>query len=255
MISVIKRISKTILICLVCGIFTACSSSPKIDDSKVIDNTDPYESTNRVIYDFNDSLDRNLFKPIATGYSAITPQPLRMGITNFFDNLTYINVVLNSTLQGKLDQGLSDLFRLIFNSTLGIGGLFDVATYMGLVEHQEDLGQTLAVWGSSQGPYLTLPALGPNTVRDAPDLVSLYFLNPLNYLASSVSLPATFLNLINKRANFLDASNFRDSAAIDPYSFTREAYMQSRRNLIYDGTPPAESFDDIFELEFEQEGL
>ena len=242
-------ISRLILICIAYSLLVACSTTPVIDDSKIIDSTDPFEDANRSMYSFNDSLDIHIMKPIASTYVDITPAAFRGRVTNFFDNVGYINVFLNSSLQGKLDQSLSDLFRFIFNSTLGIAGLFDVATYMGLDEHEEDLGQTFAVWGSSQGPYLYLPALGPNSVRDAPDLVSSYLLDPLSYVTLTISLPVAFLDFVNTRANFLSASDFRDSAAIDPYSFTREAYLQSRRNLIYDGNPPAESFDDFFDFE------
>jgi phospholipid-binding lipoprotein MlaA len=248
---IITKYTRLVFASLFYIVLVACSTTPKIDDNKVIDSSDPFESTNRSFYSFNDSLDQHFMRPVASTYVSITPEPLRIGITNFFNNVSYLNVFLNSCLQGKLDQSLSDLFRIIFNSTLGIGGLIDVAMYMGLKAHKEDLGQTFAVWGSSQGPYLNIPAFGPNTVRNVPDYVSNYFLNPINYLATIVSLPVSALNLINTRANLLSASDFVDSAAIDPYSFTREAYLQLRRNLIYDGNPPAESFDDIFDLEFE----
>lgn len=248
-------IPKLLVIALCYTLLSACASSPTLDDTRVIDNSDPYESTNRSIYNFNEGLDKHVMRPVASTYATVTPEVFRIGITNFFDNIGYINVIVNSSLQGKLDQSMSDLFRFVFNSTIGIAGLFDVATPMGIPEHREDLGQTLAIWGFAQGPYLTLPALGPNTARDSPDLVGSYFLNPISYLASTVALPATALRIINLRANLLNATDFRDSAAIDSYSFTREAYLQSRRNLIYDGNAPTESFDDIFEAEFGDESL
>ena len=123
-------------------------------------------------------------------------------------------------------------------------GLFDVATDMGLEEHDEDLGQTLAVWGVDQGAYLYLPFLGPTTARNSPDLASAHFSNPLTYTSTIYLLPVTFLNLVNDRANLLDIDV--DEVSIDPYSFIREAYLQRRRYLIHDGSPPAEGFDDIF---------
>ena len=245
----------TILISLVCILTTSCSSSPKIDDSKVIDNTDPLEDTNRSIYNFNEGLDNYIFEPVANAYVTVTPNLFRSSVTNFFENILYLNVILNSSLQGKLDQSLSDIFRFVFNSTLGIGGLFDVATPMGLEHHEEDLGQTLAVWGSPQGAFLTLPGLGPSSVRDIPDQASRYFTNPINYMATTISLPVMSLYFLNLRANLLTASELRDEAAIDPYSFTREAYLQSRRNKIYDGDPPVEDFDDLFDEEFLDEPL
>lgn len=242
------KLLKSLLVIVFCHFLIACTSMQHIDESRVIDTSDPWESTNRSVYDFNDALDRNIIKPVSTGYVKITPKPFRIGVTNFFDNLRYLNVILNNTLQGKIDQSMSDIFRFVFNTTLGVGGLFDVATPMGLEAHDEDLGQTLAVWGSPQGPYLELPALGPSTMRKLPDFVSTYFLDPFTYwLSFSVAAPVKVLELINKRANFLTASNFRDSAAIDPYSFTRESYLQSRKDKIYDGNPPAENYDDIFD--------
>ena len=258
LITMKKSLRKNILplfISFVCLLSSACSSTPKIDDSKVIDNSDPFESTNRSIYNFNDSLDNYIFEPAANAYVTVTPNLFRSGVTNFFENILYLNVILNSSLQGKLDQSLSDIFRFLFNSTLGIGGLFDVATPMGLVRHEEDLGQTLAVWGTSQGAYLTLPGLGPSSVLDIPDQASSYFTNPINYMAYTISLPVMSLYFLNLRANLLTASELRDEAAIDPYSFTREAYLQSRRNKIYDGNPPAEDFDSLFDEEFFDEPL
>ncbi len=227
-------------------LISACTTTPTMDSSTDVYENDPLEPTNRKIYAFNEGMDRYLIKPVATGYAKVTPDIMQTAITNFFNNIGYLNVIVNSSLQGKLDQSLSDIFRFLFNSTLGVGGLFDVATPMGLQAHNEDLGQTFAVWGSGQGAYLTIPLLGPNTVRDAPDLVSSWLLDPLAYLATTISLPATALNLINKRANLLDSMNMLDEAALDPYSFLREAYLQQRIYLIYDGSPPADPTEDIF---------
>ena len=216
-------------------------------------NIDPIEQINRKFDVFNETLDKYLMKPIAENYVIYTPRPLRTGVTNFFDNVSYLNVILNSLLQGKLDQGLSDVFRFVFNSAIGIGGLFDVATEMGLGKHNEDLGQTFAVWGSSQGAYLNLPVYGPNTVRDAPNLVTSTSLNPITYISSAVLWPVSALNLINKRANLLETTKIRDEAAIDRYSFTREAYLQQREYLIHDGSPPAEGYNSIFDEQPEDE--
>ena len=211
---------------------------------------DPFESANRSFYKIDDSLDRAILKPVAEKYADITPRPIRTGVTNFFDNLYYLNVILNTFLQGKMKQGASDTARFVFNSSLGIGGLFDVATEMGFPRHEEDLGQTLAVWGFSSGAYLYLPLIkGPSTVRDTPDLATSTLLNPLTYVSSIVLWPVTALNVINKRANLLDDTTIRDEAAVDPYSFTREAYIQRREYLIHDGNLPTEGYEDIFEDE------
>lgn len=233
-------------------LLTGCATTETIDGEI---NPDPYEDTNRSMYRFNDYLDRNIMIPIAENYVKATPEPARDSITNFFDNLEYLNVILHSFLQGKLGQGFSDLTRFVVNSTIGLGGLFDVATDMGLERNDEDLGQTLAVWGVEPGAYLYLPFLGPYTARNSPDLASTYFSNPLTYISTLYLFPVTFLNLLNDRANLLEASEFVNEASIDPYSFTREAYLQQREYLIHDGNPPSESLDEIFEMGLEDESV
>ncbi len=227
---------------LVIGLSSGCAST-----QTTADNPDPWEPANKVSYNFTDSLDRNLLKPVAETYAEHTPRLVRTGITNFFDNLTYLNVILNSFLQGKLHQGFQDTLRFIYNSTFGLGGLRDVSTPIGMPKHDEDLGQTLAVWGVGEGNYLFVPVGGPNTTRNVPDYVTSTLLNPLFYVTGTVLFPLTAINIINKRANLLEATNIRDEAAIDPYTFTREAYLQQRRYLIYDGNPPIEGYDDIFD--------
>ena len=209
---------------------------------------DPLEPANRVFFNVNETLDRAMLKPAAKGYARITPVPVRTGITNFFNNLGYLNVILNDFLQGKFDQGVNDSLRFIFNSTLGIGGWFDVAgDDMGLPAHAEDFGQTLAVWGLDKGFYLYLPLFGPNTLRDSADFIPSTFLNPFFYASGPILFPLNAVNAINTRANLLEASNIRDEAALDPYAFTREAYLQQREFLIYDGNPPINDYEGIFE--------
>jgi len=238
------RLLPIIIALLFVSLVSGCASTQSKDTEA---NNDKLEPVNRVSFDFNETLDEYLLKPIAEPYAKYTPEIYRAGITNFFDNLSYLNVVLNSFLQGKFLQGLSDSARFIVNSTIGIGGLNDIATPMGLKEHNEDLGQTLAVWGVGQGSYLYIPLNGPNTVRNAPDMVTSTLLNPFFYISSAILFPVSALNIINTRANLLEASNIRDEAAIEPYTFTREAYLQQRQNLIYDGNPPLEGYDDIFD--------
>ena len=210
-------------------------------------NNDTLEPVNRVSFNLNETLDQYILKLIAEPYAKYTPEIYRSGITNFFDNLSYLNVVLHSFLQGKFGQGFSGITRFIVNSTLGIGGLNDIATPMGLPKHSEDFGQTLATWGLGQGSYLYIPLSGPNTVRNSPDLVTSTLLNPFFYISSAILFPVSALNIINTRANLLEATNLRDEAAIESYTFTREAYLQQRQYLIYDGNPPIEGYDDIFD--------
>ncbi len=237
--SKLKRVLSLLAIALMLGTLSGCATTAN--------DGDPIEGLNRVFYDINDGIDNNFIKPVAVGYTKVTPAPIRKGVTNFFDNLTYLNVIFNDLLQGKIGQGIADSGRFIVNTTLGVAGLFDVATGMGLEVHDEDLGQTFGVWGASEGAYLNLPLRGSNTVRDAPDMFTSSYLNPLFYMNAVVTIPLAILDGINTRANLLEASNIRDEAALDPYVFTREAYRQQRTHLIYDGNPPTDEFDDFME--------
>ncbi len=233
-----------IITLILINITSGCTSTQIKDDNS---NNDTLEPINRVAFDFNEVLDQSIMKPVAESYAKHTPTIYRSGITNFFDNLSYFNVILNSFLQGKFAQCLSDAARFIINSTIGIGGLNDIATTMGLEKHNEDFGQTLAIWGVSQGSYLYIPLQGPNTIRNVPDIATSTFSNPLTYIASAILLPISALNIVNTRANLLDATHIRDESAIEPYIFTREAYLQQREYVIYNGNPPVESYDDIFD--------
>lgn len=217
------------------------------------DEVDPIEPANRVIYSINETLDGLFVKPMAELYVLTTPEIIRDRVTNFFDNLGYLNVILNSFLQGKVEQGFSDTSRFVVNSTLGVGGLFDVATGMGMPRHHADFGMTLASWGAGQGAYLYLPVRGPNTVRNAPDIATSTLTNPLFYVTSLVLYPVTAVGVISTRANLLEATRIRDEAALDPYVFTREAYLQRRNYLIHEGDPPVVGYDDIFDFDDDYE--
>ncbi|WP_371927968.1 MlaA family lipoprotein [Methylomonas rivi] len=201
------------------------------------------------MYGFNMGLDKYLLKPVADGYKFITPNFMQTGVTNFFNNLKGINVVLNDLLQGKFEQSASDLGRFTTNSTIGLLGLFDVATDLGLQQNVEDFGQTLAVWGVNQGPYLVLPVLGPTTLRDGGGIVLDKAANPGSYV------PGTgIIEGINERANAEGALNFIDEAALDPYVFTRESFLQYRNNLINDGKTDADTFDLDIDEAMEDDG-
>ncbi|MCQ8130115.1 VacJ family lipoprotein [Methylomonas sp. WSC-6] len=215
----------------------------------VVTPVDPYERFNRSMYGFNMGLDKYLLKPVADGYKFITPNFMQTGVTNFFNNLKGINVVLNDLLQGKFEQSASDLGRFTTNSTIGLLGLFDVATDLGLQQNVEDFGQTLAVWGVNQGPYLVLPVLGPTTLRDGGGIVLDKAANPGSYV------PGTgIIEGINERANAEGALNFIDEAALDPYVFTRESFLQYRNNLINDGKTDADTFDLDIDEAMEDDG-
>ena len=213
------------------------------------DEIDPLESWNRDVDDFNAALDRNILKPTADAYVRVTSQPVRNSVSNFFDNIRYLNVILNQFLQGKVLQGLSDTGRFVVNSTVGVAGLFDVATGLGLEQHNEDFGQTLAVWGWKQSGYIVWPLLGPYTFRDSFGIPVDYLTNLTHYLWDrKVTIPLFALNVVDARVRASGAIRFRDTAALDPYLFTREAFLQHREFLIYDGNPPPPKF---FELDDE----
>lgn len=210
-------------------------------------NGDPYENLNRKFYTFNDTLDKHFIEPVAKKYAQYTPNPVRNSITNFFDNSGYLNTIANDLLQGKMVQSAQDSGRFLVNSTIGIGGLFDPATSMGLKQHNEDLGQTFGKWGAKEGAYLMLPLMGPSSLRDAGSPVMDMFLNPLTYFASVVTIPAGVVSAVNARANLLDATRIRDQAALDPYTFVREAWRQQREYDIYDGNPPGDGYENYIE--------
>jgi len=212
------------------------------DPTAVKLNGDPYERLNKKLFSFNDGLDRYLMKPISTGYDAITPGPIGRGVTSFFNNLGEPRVVLNGALQGKLGQAVSDSARFLVNTTLGIGGLFDVARYLGIKRHNEDFGQTLAVWGVKRSSYFVIPILGPSSVRDGIGELVDFFTYPLLYY-NDVGVRNGFyvLQLVNRRANLLSATDVLSEAAGGyRYEFVREAYWQNRKNQIHDGNPPLE---------------
>lgn len=199
---------------------------------------DPLERFNRAMYAFNDKLDGYVLKPVAKGYRAVTPLPLRQGVSNFFGNLREPMVMINDALQGKFKAAASDLGRFLTNSTLGVLGIFDVATRLGLEKRNEDFGQTLAVWGVSEGPYLVLPLFGPSSLRDGVGLAGDYLAYPPAYMEETSTASKLFaVDIIDARTRYLDAGDILEQAtgAADPYIFVREAYRQRRQNLARDG--------------------
>lgn len=222
-------------------LLAGCSSTPKTSDP-----SDPYEGFNRAMYTFNDTADRWVIKPVAKGYKAVTPDPVEKGVSNFFSNLGELTVIINDGLQGKGDQMLRDSTRFMVNSTLGVFGIFDVATPFGLPKHNEDFGQTLATWGVGSGPYLVLPLLGPSTVRDTTGFgINALTASYTNFVEHVPTRNSAFaLNMVSTRANLLNASSLLDNAALDPYVFLRNSYLQRRNHLIYDGNPPDEMWDE-----------
>lgn len=240
--------TRTVAVLLASLAATGCVSVPP--EQRV--EHDPWESLNRGLYRVNDALDRVTTKPIAKGYRAIFPAPVRQGVTNFGHNLMTPSSALNNFLQGKPRDGAGELFRFLINSTAGIGGIFDIAATNGLEPKTEDFGQTAAVWGIPNGPYVMLPLRGPRTLRDAILMPLDFLLDPLYYYDnSSVRDPLYVLRIINQRANLLELEELLADSE-DPYVTLRESYLQNREFEVYDGNPPTED-DEFFDEFFDEE--
>lgn len=214
-------------------LLTGCATGPNANPR------DPLEPFNRGVYQFNDALDRAVIKPVATAYRDVLPSPVRTGVNNFFNNLQDAWSFVNNSLQLKGEAAGNSLVRFGVNTFLGFGGVLDIASEMQIERHTEDFGQTLGYWGVGAGPYLVLPLLGPSTVRDTAALP----VDAQGNLVSGVSdVPTrnslTTLNLLNRRSRLLDATSMLEQVALDPYTFTRDAFLQRRQNDVYDGYPP-----------------
>lgn len=227
---------KALIVVTVAVIGSGCATTATISG----DPQDPWENTNRKFYAFNDALDQALLEPVANLYLKL-PGGLRDSIHNFLDNAAYPGTVLNQLLQGKFEPAVEGTARFVFNTTIGIGGLFDVSTAFGLARHEEDFGQTLAVWGMDEGNHIHYPFLGPSSVRDTPGIVAGALTDVLTYVAA---LPLALLEIVDTRASLASGAKIRDESAFDPYVFTREAYRQHRTYLVYDGNPPLDAFDE-----------
>lgn len=209
------------------------------------DRIDPLEPFNRSMYQFNDMLDRNILRPVASTYVKVAPRPVRAGVNNFFDNLEDAWSGINNLLQGKGADGLETLARFGVNTVAGFFGLFDVATPLGIERHSEDFGQTLGTWGVGSGPYLVLPLLGPSTLRDTAALrldIAGDLVTQVDNIGQRNSLYA--LRVVNRRAEYLKATDMLEQSAFDPYTFVRDAFVQRRRNQVYDGNPPEQPQDE-----------
>ncbi|MGD8909078.1 MAG: VacJ family lipoprotein [Chromatiales bacterium] len=206
---------------------------------------DPLESVNRKIDVFNQEFDKAIAKPVAMGYRVVTPDPLDRGITNFFNNLADIPSATNNLLQLKPLRAMNDVGRVCVNSTIGLLGFFDVASDIGMANYKEDLGQTFGYWGVGGKPYLVIPFLGPSNLRDFVGLIGDFFLNPISYGSQGVYWSLLTLNMVDRRADLIEAGEVLDEAAVDRYSFMREFYLQKRESAINDGESSEQ--DDLFD--------
>ncbi len=237
-----SKLNTLFISCLLAILATGCATT----------NKDPIESVNRGVYKFNDVTDKVILKPVATAYKTVTPTPIRKGFNNFFNNLGSITTVLNDLLQFKFADAFTDAGRFVINSTFGLAGFIDVASMDKIPNHKEDFGQTLGYWGVGNGAYLVIPLLGPSTLRDATGFViDRVTSDPITYTHNigEVRLHNQLrtAQLVDARTQLLDAGDLVDNASLDPYSFMRDAYLQSRANLVADGVATNKTNDDGFE--------
>jgi phospholipid-binding lipoprotein MlaA len=238
----VKRIGAACVVAALLALAGGCATAPHATPG---DRLDPWENWNRKVFAFNEGLDVRVLKPAATAYKKVLPQFVRDGVTNVFGNVSDGWSAVNNVLQGKFEPALRDTVRFSFNSVFGIFGVLDIAGEMGLEHQYEDFGQTLGRWGAGAGAYIVWPLLGPSTVRDSLAL-------PLDRAATPALLfndggtqaGVTTLQIVNTRAELLNASRVLDEIALDKYSFMRDAYLARRRSLVYDGDPPEQERED-----------
>ncbi|SDC75637.1 phospholipid-binding lipoprotein MlaA [Cupriavidus sp. YR651] len=219
-------------------ISTGCATGPQANPD------DPLEPMNRVVFTVNDKADEYVAVPLAKGYKAVTPEPVRIAVTNFFANLSDVGNFANNVLQGKGTDAAESLMRVAINSVLGIGGLIDIATPAGLQRHSQDLGLTLGTWGFPSGPYLVLPLFGPSSIRDGIGLAGQFYLDPAHYLDPAWRNSLFGVNVINVRTNLLGATDLLSQAALDKYAFVRDGYLQRRRYLLGEGSNQLPSYEE-----------
>jgi phospholipid-binding lipoprotein MlaA len=220
--SLMSRLTSMVVLCMLV-LLTGCATGPNANPK------DPLEPFNRGVSSFNDGLDRAVLKPVASAYVAVTPSPVRLGVTNFFSNLQDAWTTVNSVLQLRPLKALESLTRFGVNTFFGFGGVLDIASEMNLQKHNEDLGKTLGRWGVPSGPYIVLPILGPSTLRDSVTAVVETQYDPVSQITPTAARNATTaLRVVNTRANFLRFGSLLDDVALDKYSFTRDAYLAKR---------------------------
>jgi len=218
-------------------VIQGCASTPA--SSSVSQVNDPIEGFNRTMFGFNEKVDENVLKPVATGYKNVVPSPARTGVTNFHNNFEDAWSAVNSLFQLKLEHAASDTMRVLVNTTIGFGGLLDWGSAMRLQRYNEDFGQTLGHWGMGEGAYVVWPFLGPSTARDSVALPVDLAVGPgLVIQSTAIAITVSALNVVNTRANLLDSTTLLDDIVLDKYIFVRDGFLQRRRSQIYDGNPP-----------------
>jgi phospholipid-binding lipoprotein MlaA len=230
------------MLVLLTGCATTGQAGSAGAERSTVSKIDPWEKFNRKVYTFNERVDRLILAPAARTYVKVVPQPVRRGVTNFFGNVSDVWSAVNNFLQLKIADGMQDVVRVGTNTLFGLGGIFDVASELGVDRQGEDLGQTLGRWGMAPGPYVVWPVIGSSTLRDSLALPLDAQMSPALAVHHEIGKSAvTGLQLVNTRANLLSASNMLNDIAFDKYIFVRDAYLQRRRSLVFDGDPPEEA--------------
>ncbi len=228
---------RSLSLALAGAMLCACAAAPNKDD--------PFEPWNRAMYDVHQAVDSAVVKPVAQAYVAVVPELIRTGISNFFGNIDDFFTGVNNVLEGRGDQAGDDFGRVLLNTTMGVGGIFDLASMMGINKDKKDFGITFGKWGAPPGPYFFVPLFGPTTLRDGTGTVVRYFVGPIGYI-NNIPVRNTLYGIgyLDTRAQALSAESVLDTAALDKYRFLRNAYLKNRRFQIYDGKPPPDEDDD-----------
>jgi len=224
-------------IALACMLLSACAAAPNKDD--------PFEPWNRAMYEVHQAVDGALIKPVAQAYVAWIPEPIRTGVSNFFGNIDDLFTGINNVLEGNGNQAGDDFGRVLLNTTMGFGGILDLASMVGIPKDKKDFGITFGKWGIPQGPYLFVPLFGPTTVRDGTGTLVRYFTGPVGYIDYIPLRNSLYgLGYLDLRAQALSAESVLDTAALDKYRFLRNAYLNNRYYQVYGKPPPAQDEDD-----------
>lgn len=249
------RLLRAALCMIIVTMFAGCAGNipPAAKEDRA--PSDPWEPLNRRIHNFNQGVDKISFKPLAKGYQRVLPETMQRGVSNFSKNLLGPLFIINNFLQGKFRRGFSETGRFLANSTFGILGLVDVGADLGMETYREDFGQTLAVWGVPDGPYVVVPILGPRTLRDATMIPLNFAADPVFYLDSDTARWSIYaVRAVDLRARLFTVDALIEDS-IDRYLTIRESYLQRREFLIYDGEPPEDDdfYDDFYDEEFEED--
>lgn len=228
-----RALYQTAAIALAASLVAGCAASPS--------RVDPLEPMNRAFYEVHDAVDTAVMRPAIRFYVDVVPQPIRQSVSNFFNNIDDLISAINDLLQGDLDRFGNDMGRVVLNTGFGVGGLFDLASMVGIERGNQDFGLTFGKWGFDQGPYLFVPLFGPTTVRDGAGWIARLYVGPVGFI-TDVPVRNTIYGVgaVDLRAQYTEASQLVDTAALDRYLFIRNAYLQRRRYMVYDGKPPPE---------------